>query len=449
PWPALIPADVPEEEGAAFAAELATGGAPPPVDAPAAPDATPALLVPFDEPMIMPDDLRAGQRAALLIAHGTLRLFSPFFDVSGDDIDDRLVETLATVDAAAGPFDRAAFLVVLQRFAAALVDGNAFALNRVDPVSTFIPIVVVHLGDQPVIRRSAVADAQPGDAITAIDGRPVADWYAEELERTSNASHGYALDLASRRYLARATPLYLALRGVDGTMREASIMPGPYAQVPPRTEWLRPSGDLAAEDAPEVFYLNMSGEVEADSDAALARLDAAMATADALIIDVRGFPGVNQYHVVGRVLGGASRSPHFYVPEWTGPDNWRLVHSQTGRAGFGAGVDTPGFAGPIALLVGPTTVGAGENFSIMLAQAPQVTVIGRTSAGSNANLSGVKLPGGFALVYSGMEVRFPDDSPFHGVGIVPDMEVMPEAQDYVDGFDRTLKNAVDDVRARL
>ncbi|MCA9541317.1 MAG: peptidase S41 [Myxococcales bacterium] len=449
PWPPTIPADVAEGAGEAFAVELAAMGAPPAVDAAPAPDDAPAALMRRPGWLVLRDDVRSGQRAALLIAHGTLRRFFPYFDVVGDHIDDRLIETLGAVDAPAEPLDRRAFHRVLRRFAAAIADGHAFVFNLVDPIPTYAPLTIEHLGEQPVIRRSAAAEAQAGDAITAVDGRPVADWYADELPRTSAASHGYALDLASRRYLNRDTPLRLTLRAPDGIERDASIMPVSFDAVPPRTEWLRPTGDLAAEGAAEVFYVNMSGEVEGDTPALLARLDAGLAAADALILDMRGYPGTDVFAVVGRVLGGAARAPRYRVPEWSGPDAWRLADSPVGLPIFGVTADAPGFPGPIALIVGPTSVSAAENFASMLSQAPQVHVIGRPSAATNGNITGMKLPGGWGLTFTGMQVRFPDDTPFHGVGVVPDVEVMPEPADYVEGFDRALQAAIEDVRARL
>jgi len=78
----------------------------------------------------------------------------------------------------------------------------------------------------------------------------------------------------------------------------------------------------------------------------------------------------------------------------------------------------------------------------MLVSADRVKVMGRRSAGTNGNITGVMLPGGFAMTYTGMEVLFGDKSQFHGIGIVPDTETTLSAQAFKDGLDPELIEAV-------
>ena len=49
--------------------------------------------------------------------------------------------------------------------------------------------------------------------------------------------------------------------------------------------------------------------------------------------------------------------------------------------------------------------------------------VGRQSAGTNGNITGVQLPGAFAFSFTGMKVTHADGSPFLGLGIVPDVDV--------------------------
>jgi C-terminal processing protease CtpA/Prc len=46
-------------------------------------------------------------------------------------------------------------------------------------------------------------------------------------------------------------------------------------------------------------------------------------------------------------------------------------------------------------------------------------------------------------MFTGTEVRFPDRSTFHGVGIVPDVEVKPTASDLATGRDPELLKAIE------
>ena len=78
----------------------------------------------------------------------------------------------------------------------------------------------------------------------------------------------------------------------------------------------------------------------------------------------------------------------------------------------------------------------------MLVDAGRVTVVGRTSAGTNGNITGIQLPGAFALSFTGMEVLHADGAPFHGIGIVPDVEVLLDAVSLRDGHDPELETAI-------
>ena len=55
----------------------------------------------------------------------------------------------------------------------------------------------------------------------------------------------------------------------------------------------------------------------------------------------------------------------------------------------------------------------------MLIRADRVlAVVGRQSAGTNGNITGLSLPDRFLITYTGLEVKNPDGSPFFGIGIV-------------------------------
>jgi C-terminal processing protease CtpA/Prc len=94
--------------------------------------------------------------------------------------------------------------------------------------------------------------------------------------------------------------------------------------------------------------------------------------------------------------------------------------------------------------VGNGTLSAAEHFSLALVDAGRVTVIGQRSAGTDGNITGVQLPGAFAMSFTGMEIRHADapKSVFHGIGIQPDIEVPFTAAAFRDGIDPELQVAV-------
>ena len=154
---------------------------------------------------------------------------------------------------------------------------------------------------------------------------------------------------------------------------------------------------------------------------------------------MRGYPGGNHYEAAQRIIRETFSSPFFLLPRLSGPDFRDLYEVRN----FYNPLSQPSYDGPVVLLVGPRTVSAAENFSIMLVGANRVMVLGRSSAGTNGNITGVQLPGSFSFTFTGMEVLFPDRSQFHGIGIVPDVEVHPVSSDFRDGYDREIAAAVE------
>ena len=70
-------------------------------------------------------------------------------------------------------------------------------------------------------------------------------------------------------------------------------------------------------------------------------------------------------------------------------------------------------------------------------------VVGRGSAATNGNITGLQLPGAFAISFTGMEVLHADGSRFHGLGIVPESEVALTANDFSGDKDPELSRAIE------
>ncbi|WP_255208517.1 MULTISPECIES: S41 family peptidase [unclassified Myxococcus] len=383
-------------------------------------------------------------RASLLITHGAVRRFFPYFHVVGDGIDARLEETLAAVDAT--PVSQLQTLQLLRRFGAVLQDGHVFVSASPSPFIGDLPALLEEVaGGDVVVRRSLVPELQAGDTLVRVGDRSTAEWYAEELSRTSAATHGYRHALATRRLLQLTGPLSLVMRAMDGTERTVQARPWTGANLGAALGYSpsrRASGWLGDVGAPTLYYITMSSDVTTDLGAALQHLDTASA-AQGLIVDMRGYPGFSHYDFTRHLIQGPYVSPLFRVGRWTGPDAHEVRESQYAFTGS----TTRAYTGPLVLLVGPRSVSAAENFSTMLVGANRVRVVGQRSAGTNGNITNLLLPGGFRFMYTGMEVLRPDRSTFHGVGIVPDEEIVPTTEDFATGRDAVLLKAIDVLQA--
>mgnify|MGYP006202960503 CR=1 FL=1 len=158
-----------------------------------------------------------------------------------------------------------------------------------------------------------------------------------------------------------------------------------------------------------------------------------------LVLDMRGYPvPLHQLEYVARVVPVNAASPQFILPrvDVTGQDT-------ASQAYFIEPLTDPSFGGPVALIVGANTVSAAENLSMMLVDAERVTVVGRRSAATNGNITGVQLPSGLGFTFTGMEVRHADGADFHTIGILPQVEATLTAGDLSAGIDPELDAAID------
>ena len=161
--------------------------------------------------------------------------------------------------------------------------------------------------------------------------------------------------------------------------------------------------------------------------------------AKAIIVDMRGYPTIDHYDVLKRLICTPFQSPIFKTPQWNSPNNKTKYQNQMTLDPE----QNPSYCGPIVLLVGPHSVSAAESFSTMLVDAKRVLVIGEQSAGTNGNITGVQLPGNLAFTLTGMDVLHADGSPFRRIGIIPQIKVTEEIEDFENHKDRALEKAIE------
>src|SRR5262249_7156868 len=201
--------------------------------------------------------------AALVISHGALRGFFPYFATVGDYIDDRLLETVHTAEGA-GAFDRVSFSNILRRLGEAIKDGHMFVFNfGASTVVGYFPVSIENVANTPVVRRSLAPGVNPGDAIISFDGQPFSDFFATESVRTSAATPGYLFDKVLRELIYMEKATQVGLQALDGSTRIVTVVPASaetYLSVGFAPS-LREAGFLSDLGAPELYYINLDGEV--------------------------------------------------------------------------------------------------------------------------------------------------------------------------------------------
>ena len=151
--------------------------------------------------------------------------------------------------------------------------------------------------------------------------------------------------------------------------------------------------------------------------------------AKGLIFDVRGNGGGNSApawgivrHVTDRSIPKTTWRPRLYRPAyraWGRDDEWHHGGQEYVRPAADP------FTGPVAVLVGPATFSAAEDFVAVLHASERATVVGRPTGGSTGQPLRVELPGGGGARVCTKRDTYPDGRDFVGVGIEPDVVVDP------------------------
>ncbi len=80
--------------------------------------------------------------------------------------------------------------------------------------------------------------------------------------------------------------------------------------------------------------------------------------------------------------------------------------------------------------------------------APNVTVIGDTTAGADGNVSPINLPGGVFTYFSGIGIYYPDGEDTQRRGVKIDVPVKPTIKAIKEGKDELLEKAIEIINAK-
>ncbi len=445
-WPDRIPADIPTSEPEAVLGTLN----PDAIESLLESDLKPVNPSEITRPSIesytrypgdpAPNLDHATMQAALLVAYGTLDWFYPYFDIVGRDIDGALLDGLDEVSAL--PIgDRKGMKHVMGRFMHHIHDGHGFYTDHSEDMDDwpdgYLIVQIQNVNGEAVIRSSAHDGLNAGDTILAVDGVTIEDWYAEAMTRYSASSDGYRFVLASDELKEVYGTKTLSVRDPDGVERDVTAQPSWDIYDVAWGGSLRESGWLTDLDAPGIYYVNMSGEVTPDITDLMEGFSDVV-DASGFVLDMRDYPYLDIYGFAGHFNPDPFTAPIFGHPTWTGPETFAIEDEIW---------DFPPanqvYTGPIVLLVSNKSVSAAECFGQMIMGLSNVTVIGQTSACTNGTITNVLLPGNLGITFTGMRLRNLDGTEFHGIGIIPDETVVPDATDFAAGTDPELMRALE------
>jgi len=100
------------------------------------------------------------------------------------------------------------------------------------------------------------------------------------------------------------------------------------------------------------------------------------------------------------------------------------------------------YAKSVAILIGPGTFSAAENFVVLFDAMHRGTLVGAATPGSTGDSVMFKLPGGGRARIMAADVEYPDGRIFEGTGVQPQVNIAPTILDVREGRDPVLEKAV-------
>ncbi len=282
---------------------------------------------------------------------------------------------------------------------------------------------------------------RPGDIILKIDGRTVDQLIKNNLTLTPASNYERQLWILARRLLrSRRDSINLdILRGSN--QMNVTILCMPKDKITMAADLNPNPGDSSYKIIDGGIGYLFAGRYK---DSQLVNIKKAFQQTRGLIIDMRTYP--------------SDFMPFTFCP-FIKPDSSTFVTFTAGDVAnpglfkFGQtisnGVKYPEYYNrPVVELVNSVTLSQAEYTTMALQSAPNVTVIGSTTAGADGNVSSIVLPGGITTYISGIGVYYPDRSETQRRGIRINEQVEPTIDGIRNGKDELLEKAVEIINAK-
>jgi Peptidase family S41 len=363
--------------------------------------------------------------ADVVVVWSVFRHFYPYWTEAAVDWNARLTPRLVEAVAASS---RAAQHDVLRGLVADARDGHGRVADTLDQTERGeLPVRLEVVEDRLVVVSSgALSEAPVGAVITAIDGRPSAAWLARAMSLASGTSQWRRVAaLGQLTSAAKGGTVRLGLDDGKGP-REVTLH---YAEPPPARRRPEPVAELE----PGLWYVDLT---RAKMEEITPRLEA-LAAGRGIVFDLRGYPTDAGFGILPHLFATPESARWMHVAKIAGP-----FYATAGWQDFGWDVQpaSPRIAGKVVFLTDGGAISYAESVMGYVGDAKLGTIVGSTTAGTNGNVASFPTPGGFSVGFTGMRVtRHDGRSPFHLVGVPPDVAVAPTIAGLRAGRDEVLE----------
>ena len=291
-------------------------------------------------------------------------------------------------------------------------------------------LVVTYCGEGPL-----AAGVLPGDIIEAVDGVPADAAFTEAVRGLSGSPH----------WIENKATWYV-LRGDEGaevrlTLAPSDSLPMRSVSLPRTVRNVFPGGETVRQVEPGILYIDLTRV----DDESLWRAKEQMNAAKGIILDMRGYPNGRNwigYFAPPGLPTMQLRTPLIALPDH-GYDRFQLWISSTP---IGLRIDGDP---ELVFLIDAKAISQAEWHLSSFARAGIATFVGGPTAGANGTMNLLYLPSGGYISWTGMIAEWSEDEPFHGIGILPDIEVHPTLAGVIEGRDEILEAGLAFLRETL
>ncbi|WP_353719215.1 S41 family peptidase [Dyadobacter sp. 676] len=316
--------------------------------------------------------------------------------------------------------------------------GNHDALDR-HFGKNYAPVELRFVENKPVVvdyynaQLGEQTGLKPGDVIETINGRPVAQVVAEQKPYTPASNAVVQLKTMAPNLLRSNDPAVAVTFSRDGKIQKANIPLYSRDKVNIYANYNKKDTCFKM-IRPDIAYV-FPGKFK---NSYLPALTPKILESKGVVVDMRCYPSdFMVFSFCPMLLPEARPFVKFTIgkPKTPGIFTWS-PELKLGKT------NADYYKGKVIVIVNENTLSQSEYTTMAFSAAPNVTVIGSTTAGADGNVSPIVLPGGLRTGISGIGIYYPDGRETQQVGIVPQIEVRPTIKGIADGRDEPLEKAV-------
>ena len=354
-----------------------------------------------------------------------VKYFYPFSDKIDLSLKQLLSDFIIRMEAVDS---RITYVTTLAQMAARLNDSNADVESSVldEYLGEFRPhFEAKYVEGRTVVNRVVnypqkyIPELDPGDIILAIDEEDINNRRAR-LRQYLSASTPQASEIKIDSFVLsgdHSSNARVAVMKANGDTIEVqtkrSVMYPPLSNCRNRVEVFE-SG---------IGYIDMS-RICFDIKFFINDILDSLRETSALIVDMRGYNGTCEPAFLRYLMKRDITASQTRIPGRNSPDcsvaSWVISEDKLAPPENGEYYDKE-----IAVLIDGTTFHEAERFCLFLKNGADAILIGMPTNGTIGRKTGMRLPGGVRLNYTETDVRYPDGRSIQGIGIQPDIPVIP------------------------